>query len=41
MVALIAMITIAELLQGNREVVADSPAEDTIARLDLARRIPR
>ncbi len=41
MVALIAMITIAEVLQGDREVGADSPDEDTIARLNLVRRIPR
>jgi hypothetical protein len=41
MVALIALITIAEVLEANRAVGANSPDEDTIARLNLARRIPR
>lgn len=41
MVALIAMVAIAELLQGEAAVSADSADVDTIAPLNAARRISR
>jgi hypothetical protein len=41
MVALIAIITIAEALQGDSAVDADSYDADTFEHLNIARRIPR
>ena len=41
MVALIAMVAIAELLQGETAVRDDSADADTFARLNVVRRIPR
>jgi hypothetical protein len=41
MVALIAMIAIAEVLQGEAAAAGDSFDADAIARLDLSRRIQR
>jgi hypothetical protein len=41
MVALIAAVAIAEVLQGEAAVVADSHDTDPLARLNLARRIAR
>ena len=41
MIALIAMVTFAELLLGEAVVSDDALDADTVARLNLARRIPR
>jgi len=41
MVALIAMVAIAELLQGETAVRDDSADADTFARLNVVRRAPR
>ena len=41
MVALIAAVAIAELIQGEAAVIADSHDADLLARPNLARRIPR
>ena len=41
MVALIAMVTIAELILGEAAVNYDPANAETIARLNVARRIPR
>jgi len=41
MIALIAMITIAELLLGDAAVSGDALNTDTVARLNIARRTPR
>jgi hypothetical protein len=41
MVALIAMVTIAELLLGEAAVNGDALDADSLARLNIARRTPR
>jgi hypothetical protein len=41
MMALIAMVTIAELLMGEAAASADALDSDTVARLNIARRVPR
>jgi hypothetical protein len=41
MVALIAMVAVAELLQGEATAVADASHADALARLHVARRVPR
>ena len=41
MLALIAMIAVAELLQGEAVVAGDSSDADAFARLNLGSRIPR
>ena len=41
MMALIAMVTIAELLLGEAAANGDALDADTVARLNIARRIPR
>jgi hypothetical protein len=41
MIALIAMVTIAELLLGEAAASGDGLDADTIARLNIARRVPR
>jgi hypothetical protein len=41
MVALIAMVTIAELLLGEAAASGDALDSDTVTRLNIARRIPR
>ncbi len=41
MMALIAMVTFAELLLGEAAASADALDADTVAPLNIARRIPR
>jgi hypothetical protein len=41
MMALIAMVTIAELLLGETVASGDALDTDTVAHLNIARRIPR
>ena len=41
MVTLIATVTIAELLMGESALSSDSADADTIARLNVVRRMPR
>ncbi len=41
MMAVIAMVTVAELLLGEAVANGDALDADTVARLNLARRIPR
>ena len=41
MVALIAMVTIAELLLGEAAITGDALDADRLARLNIARRTPR
>jgi hypothetical protein len=41
MMALIAMVTIAELLLGEAAASGDGLDADTVARLNIARRVPR
>jgi hypothetical protein len=41
MMALIAMVTFAELLLGEAAARGDALDAETVARLNLARRIPR
>jgi hypothetical protein len=41
MMALIAMVTIAELLLGEAAASGDALDADAIARLNIARRVPR
>ena len=41
MIALIAMVTIAELLLGEAAASGVALDADTVARLNLARRVPR
>jgi hypothetical protein len=41
MMALIAMVTIAELLLGASAASGDALDADTVARLNIARRVPR
>ena len=41
MMALIAMVAIAELLLGEASATGDGLDADTVARLNLARRVPR
>ena len=41
MMALIAMVTIAELLLGEAAATGDALDTDAVARLNVARRIPR